>query len=192
MIIKSYEINKINLKKNRYFLLYGPNEGAKKEAVKKILDETKIEQVIKYDEREILENNEILFNEILNKSLFETYKIIIIDRASDKLFKVLEATFDRESDDIYLIINAGNLEKKSKLRNIYEKDKKLTCIPFYLDELQTLSKLAINFFRTKKINISQSDINLLINKCNGDRGVLQNELDKIQLFLLNKKKTHIR
>ncbi len=188
MIIKSYEINKINLKKNKYFLLYGPNEGAKKEAVKKILDETKIEQVIKYDEREILENNEIIFNEILNKSLFETDKIIIIDRASDKLFKVLEATFDRESDDIYLIINAGNLEKKSRLRNIFEKDKKLTCIPFYLDELQTLSKLAINFFRTKKINISQSDINLLINKCNGDRGVLQNELDKIELFLLNKKK----
>ena len=88
MIVKSYEINKINLKKNKYILLYGPNEGAKKETTKKLLDETNIKHIIKFDEKEILENNEILFNEILNKSLFETDKIILIDRASDKLFKI--------------------------------------------------------------------------------------------------------
>ena len=188
MIIKSYEINKIDLKKNKYILLYGPNEGAKKETTKKLLDETNIKHIIKFDEKEILENNEILFNEILNKSLFETDKIILIDRASDKLFKILEQIFEKNNEDIYIIINAGLLEKKSKLRNIFEKEKKLTCIPFYLDGLETLSKLALNFFRTKKINISQSNINLLINRCNGDRGILKNELNKIELFLLNNKK----
>ena len=188
MIIKSYEINKIDLKKNKNILIYGPNEGGKHEAIKKILERSKIQAIIKFDEKEILDNTEIFFNEILNKSLFETEKIILIERATDKLFKVLDEIFDKKNDDIYLIINGGILEKKSKLRNLFEKNKELTCIPFYLDGSETLSKLTLNFFRERKINISQADINLLINRCNGDRGVLKNELKKIELFLFGKKK----
>ena len=188
MIIKSYEINKIDLKKNKNILIYGPNEGGKHEAITKILERSKIQAIIKFDEKEILDNTEIFFNEILNKSLFETEKIILIERATDKLFKVLDEIFDKKNDDIYLIINGGILEKKSKLRNLFEKNKELTCIPFYLDGSETLSKLTLNFFRERKINISQADINLLINRCNGDRGVLKNELKKIELFLFGKKK----
>ena len=90
MIIKSYEINKIDLKKNKNILIYGPNEGGKHEAIKKILERSKIQAIIKFDEKEILDNTEIFFNEILNKSLFETEKIILIERATDKLFKVLD------------------------------------------------------------------------------------------------------
>ena len=188
MIIKSYEINKIELKKNKNILIYGPNEGGKHEAIEKLLDKSKYEITKKFDEKEILENNEIFFSEVLNKSLFESEKIILIERATDKLFKVLEKIFDKKNDDIYLIINGGVLEKKSKLRNLFEKNKKLTCILFYLDESDTLSKLTLKFFRERKINISQADINLLINRCNGDRGILKNELKKIELFLLDKKK----
>ncbi len=188
MIIKSYEIDKIDLKNSKNILIYGPNEGGKQEAIKKLLDKSKIQSKIKFDEKAILDNNGIFFDEILNKSLFESEKIIQIDRATDKLFKILEKIFDKKSEDIYLIINAAALEKKSKLRNLFEKNKEFTCIPFYLDGAETLSKLTLNFFREKKINISQADINLLINRCNGDRGVLRNELKKIELFLLDKKK----
>ena len=90
MIIKSYEINKIDLKNNKNILIYGPNEGGKQEAIKKLLDKSKIQSKIKFDEKAILDNNGIFFDEILNKSLFESEKIIQIDRATDKLFKILE------------------------------------------------------------------------------------------------------
>ena len=187
MIIKNYEINKINLINNKYFLLYGSNEGYKKEVIDSISKKTKIKEIIKFEENQIIENNELLTKEVLEKSLFNDEKIIIINRSSDKLYKIIEDILDRKQYT-YIIINAGILEKKSKLRIVFEKKNNLICIPFYSDNLETLTKIATNYFKEKRISISQSNINLLVNRCNGDRGILKNELDKIDLFLKGKKK----
>ena len=187
MIIKNTELNKLNLKDKKYILLYGPNEGAKEEQINFIKSKTEIEQILKYDEKQILENTETFENQVYMNSLFDNEKFIIINRASDKLYKIIEKFTDKKDTNI-IIINSGPLEKKSKLRNLFEKKKELICIPFYMDNLGTLSKIASNFFREKGINLSQSNINFLINKCNGDRGILKNELKKIELYALNKKK----
>ena len=85
----------------------------------------------------------------------------------------------------------SDLEKKSKLRSIFEKDKNLICVPFYKDDNRTLSQLANNFFRKNKISISQEIINLIVERSSGDRINLNNELNKISLFLLNKEKINI-
>ena len=181
MIKKNYEINKINFEINKYFLLYGSNQGAKEEAIDLIVKKANIKAIIKFEEKQVLENNEVLFHEILEKSLFEDQKIIIINRSSDKLLKILESILDRDQDT-FIIINTPALEKKSKLRNKFEKSKNLICVPFYEDNHETLSRIAINFFKEKKFNIAQSNINLLVRKCNGDRGILKNELNKINFF----------
>ena len=91
-------------------------------------------------------------------------------------------------EDTTIILNSDNLEKKSKLRSLFEKDKKLVCVPFYPDNDQTLSKLAYNFLSNKKISLSPSNINLIVNKCSGDREALTNELQKIEYFSKNGKK----
>ncbi len=187
MILRSYEINKINLIKNKYLLIYGINEGAKNEFTSEIVKQSNIKQILKFDEKQILEDQEILFAEVSSKSLFDSEKIIIINRVSEKLYKILNELITKKNEDLLFIINANNLEKKSKVRNLFEKGKELICIPFYADDSRALSKLAIDFFLRKNIKISQSDINLLVNKCSGDRGVLRNELNKIDLYLLNKK-----
>ena len=44
-----------------------------------------------------------------------------------------------------------------------------------------------NFFKQKKILISHQNINFIVNKCNGDRDILENELKKIEHFSKNKK-----
>ena len=56
------------------------------------------------------------------------------------------------------------------------------CIAFYPDNEETLSKLAHNFLREKKISLSPSNINLIIRKSNGSRETLLNELIKIESF----------
>ena len=88
-----------------------------------------------------------------------------------------------------IIIDADNLEKKSKLRNLFEKEKSFLCVPFYPDTQETLIKITYNYFKEKKIIISQSNINLIVNKSNGDRGILKNELKKIEFYSKNKKVT---
>ena len=186
MILKSYEINKINQNINHLILFYGKNEGLKNEALE-ILIKNK-NNISNYDEKEVLDNENNFVENILSKSLFEQKKIIVIKRATDKILKIIETLHLKNLEDITVILNSDNLEKKSKLRSIFEKDKKLICVPFYPDNDQTLSKLAYNFLKDKKISISPSNLNLIVNKCSGDRENLINELKKIEYFTKNGKK----
>ena len=185
MIIKSYELNKINLNLNKFFLFYGKNEGLKKEALT-ILIKNK-DNISNYEEKEILDNENNFIENVLSKSLFDPQKFIVIKRSTDKLFKIIENLNSKNLEDTVIIINSDNLEKKSKLRSFFEKDKKCICMPFYPDTNQTLSKLTYNFLREKKISISSENINLIISKCGGDREVLINELEKIEYFNKNGK-----
>jgi len=187
MIIKEFELNKINPNNYFFYLLYGKNEGLKKQIINKIISLNKNLEIKKFEEKEILDNQELFINEILSGSLFVKEKIIIINRTTDKILKILLEIYDRKIKDITIIIDSDNLDKKSKLRSFFEKEKEFICIPVYSDTDQTLSILTSKFFREKKISISQSNINLIINKCNGDREFLQNELNKIELFLYKKK-----
>jgi DNA polymerase-3 subunit delta len=186
MIIKSYQINQINPTIHNLLLFYGKNEGLKNEIIKNIIRDKK--NINNYDEKEVLENEYNFVENILTKSLFDDEKIIIIKRSTDKILKVIESLNSKKLDGITIIINTDNLEKKSKLRSFFEKNKETICIPFYPDTDQTLSKLAYDFLKGRKISISQSSINLIINKCSGDREALYNELNKIDFYTKNGKK----
>jgi len=185
MILKSYELKKSNLNLQKFFLFYGKNEGLKNEILDILVkDKNKISS---YEEKEILDNENSFIENILSKSLFETEKFIIIKRATDKILKIIENLEEKNLEDTTIILNSESLEKKSKLRSFFEKNKTLVCVPFYPDNDQTLSKLAYNFLKEKKISISSSNINLIINKCSGDRETLINELKKVELFSKNGK-----
>ena len=186
MIVKSFELNKIKFDKINLILFYGKNEGLKSETIKNLFKKTS--EVINYEEKEILNNSDDFIESILSESLFNDEKILVIKRASDKILKIINEIETKEIGNTKLIISAENLEKKSKLRSLFEKNKEYICTAFYEDNAKTLSILANNFFKEKKIPISSSNINLIINKCNGDRINLINELNKIELFSKNGKK----
>ena len=186
MILKSYEIKKINLSKSKIILLYGKNEGAKKEALKTLIDNKK--EAVSYDQNEIIEKKNIFFDNIYSQSLFENNRTIIIKRVNEKFLSILDdINLDRISE-IKIILESESLEKRSKLRLKFEKDKNFICVAFYPDNEQTLIKLAIDYLKEKKISLSSSLINIVINKCNGDREVLYNQLSKIELYSKNGKK----
>ena len=191
MIIKSFELNKVNLKKNNFFLFYGENEGLKKEIIESNFKNNYPKKTFYYDESEVLNNKSNFFEEILSKSFFENEKLIIISRSTDKITSIIEEILEKKIDDLVLILNSGSLEKRSKLRLLFEKNKEIICVAFYEDNNQTLSSLASQFFRNNKIQISQQAINLIINRCRGDRQNLKNELNKIESFIKNKKKIEI-
>ena len=186
MIVKSFEINKIN-NSHKIFLFYGENEGHKNEIIEDKFKKKYTNSIYVYEENEILKNQENFFNEILSKSFFEKEKLIIINRTTDKIKNLIDEIIEKKIDDIIIILNSNSLEKKSKLRILFEKNKDLTCVPFYADNNQTLNSIINFFFREKKISISQQLINVLIERSRGDRKNLRNELQKIESFSLNKK-----
>ena len=189
MIIKYFDLKKIKIDLNKFFLFYGKNEWLKNDAIDNLTKN--VDEIFNYDEKDILENQNNFLESVFSKSLFEKEKIIIIKRASDKILKIIEELSIKNLEDITIILNADSLEKKSKLRSFFEKDKTLVCVPFYPDNDQMLAKLAYNFLRDKKILISPSSINLIINKCSGDREKLFNELEKIEYFTKNGKRIDI-
>ena len=188
MIVKYFELKKKNLDKYNSFLLYGNNRGLIIDTLEKNIKSLKDGNIFNYDENEIIKDKEIFKESLNNKSFFDNKKLIIISRVTDKILNVIEDVIEKDINDITIVLIADVLEKKSKLRNFFEKSKKTICIPFYEDTLQSLNLLTLNFFKEKKILISQQNINLLLERCRGDRINLYNELKKIENFSKNKKK----
>ena len=191
MIIKSYELDKIKSKKNNLVLIYGSNQGYKNQVIKEEFENKFKGEILKVDENEILSKYDESISNLMNKSLFDDDKLIIISRASNKIYNFINEVIERKIKRIKIIINSDNLEKKSKLRNLFEKEKDLICIPFYEDNEKSLGIIVQNFFRKKNIKVSQEIINLLIGRSRGDRGNLINELNKIDNLSITKKNINI-
>ena len=191
MIIKSFELNKIDLKKNNLFLLYGENQAHKNETIQNKFKAFYLENIYHYDESEIFLNEERFFNNILSNSFFENEKLIIVNRVTDKINNLIEEILEKKIKDLVIVLNANTLEKKSKLRSLFEKNKEIICVPFYEDNNQTLSTIVNKFFRDNKIPISQQLINIIVQRSRGDRQNLKNELEKIESFIKNKSKIEI-
>ncbi len=191
MIIKNFEINKIDLKKHKNFLFYGNNNALIQETISNIFKDKFKENTYNYDETEILDDKESFFNQVLNGSLFESQKLIIISRISDKILEIIKQILIKEIGDIIFVLKASQLEKKSKLRKFYEEDKQAICIAFYPDTEITLQKIVNDFFKKNKISISQENINFIISRSNNNREYLKNELKKIESLIINKKKLSI-
>ena len=187
MIIKTDSIDKIDFIEHRFFLIYGKNNGLKEEIISKIITKNSKKKIYRYDEAQIFEESKNFYENILNESLFNEKKLIIINKSTDKLLEIILEIYSKKNIDSSFVINSEILSKSSKIRNFFEKDKSNFILPVYPDTVQSLSIIANKFFKEKKIAMSQLNVNLIINKCNSDREFLKKELSKIELFLYNKK-----
>ena len=188
MIIKSFEVNKAKFSNFKSILLYGLNKGFKDEVIKSNITLGFSGEILRYEESEVLDNKENIFEGFINGSLFDDKKLMIISRSSNKILNFIEEFLERDISNVQIVINSENLDKKSKLRALYEKDKKLACVPFYEDNNQSLNILAMKFIKEKNIKISQETINLIVERARGDRSNLNNELLKLEALFLTKKK----
>ena len=187
MIFKNYQLNKLNFDNYNFYLFYGKNEGFQNAIIQEYFIKNFKGEIIRYHENEILNDNQIIITEILNKSFFCESKILIVSKATDKSVKIIEEILDKSFDDIKIIYKSGVLEKKSKLRNFFEKNEKTVIVPFYEDDSKSLLPIISNFIKKNEIKISRESINLLIERANGSRDTLNKELEKIYNYSLSDK-----
>ena len=187
MIIKYFQIENLKTREFKLYLLYGKNEGLQKEIIDKYFIKGFTGEINKYEENEILQSSELIIEQILNKSLFSSEKILIVSRASDKIMKFLEKIMEKDLNDIKIIIKSSSLEKKSKLRNLFEKNKTLVAIPVYEDDTRVLLQIISQFISKNNLKISRESINLLIDRANGSRESLNLELEKILNYSISNK-----
>ena len=188
MIIKSFELDKLNSYNFNLHLIYGNNEGIKEDIINNKYLKDFSGEVLKYEEQELLNSKDEFISSLLTKSLFETNKLIIVSRCSDKLSNLLAEILENEITETKIIIKSSNLEKKSKLRNLFEKEKKAVCTPVYEDDSRSLNSVINIFLREQNFNLSQEIKNILIERSKGDRINLKNELIKLKNLSISKNK----
>ena len=191
MIIKHFELTEDKISKFNYYLFHGKNEGLKKEIIERNLIKNFNGNIDKYDENYFISNKETIISELLSKSLFEDRKIIIISRVTDKIIKIIDEIVRRNLDELIIILKSEILEKKSKLRQLFEKEKKLASIALYEDTSRDLTRIITEFLNFNKIRLSQESINLLVNRASGDRENLKIELEKIYNYSITNKDINI-
>ena len=191
MIIKHFELTKDRISKFNYYLFHGKNEGLKKEIIERNFIKNFNGNIDKYDESYFISNKETIISELLSKSLFEDRKIIIISRVTDKIIKIIDEIVRRNLDELIIILKSEILEKKSKLRQLFEKEKKLASIALYEDTSRDLTRIITEFLNFNKIRLSQESINLLVNRASGDRENLKIELEKIYNYSITNKDINI-
>jgi len=187
MIIKSYivEQNFSVLEKYQATLLYGENDGLKDDIKSKVKNLNNNAEIINFFESEILKNKNILYENIVNDSLFSEKKIIFIQLATDKILHEISECLEKNNKNIKIYIFADNLDKKSKLRTLFEKEKNLAILACYEDNERTL----INYIN-KELNgykgVSGELINIIMANSSLNRQVIQSELVKIKNFFIKK------
>lgn len=185
MIYKSYLIEQnISLLDKNLFLFYGENLGLKNELKDKIKFQNKKAEIINLSQDDIINNIDNFFNEVLNISLFDEKKIYFINQVNDKILdaiKIIEPKID--SQKFYLI--SESLDKRSKIRNYFEKSNNCGVVACYIDNEISFKKIIIERLKNYK-GVTTENINLISDKCNLNRDKLNNELDKIYTFFLEK------
>jgi len=187
MIYKSYliEQNLEAINKNKIFLFYGENEGLKEDFKKNIKLINKSKEIISLLSDDVIKNEDLLINEILNKSLFENKKIIFIDQINDKILIILERIIEKISDE-NIILFARNLDRKSKLRNYFEKSKLCGIVACYQDNEITIKKIITDKLKDYQ-GISNQVLNFIMQNTGLDRSKVNNEVEKIKSCFLDKK-----
>lgn len=188
MIIKYYELNKLKTDRFKFYLFYGKNEGLQNELLNNKFINNSQDEIIRYDEKEFISNFDTILSELLNMSFFVNQKILIISRVSEKISKYVSEILKKEINDTIFIFKSGPLEKKSKLRILFEKNKDLAIVPFYEEDNKNLSQFILEFLNDKKIKLSRESINLLISRARGDRINLKTELEKILNYSISNSK----
>ena len=187
MILKSYIIEKdLNiLDKYQEVLMYGENEGIKDDVRNKLKAKNKNSEIINFFESEIIKNKNILYESINNRSLFSEKKIIFIQFATDKILNEVIESLEKESVDTKIVIIADNLDRKSKLRILFEKEKKLAVFACYQDNDRSLIDY-INKELAGYKGVTGELVNMMISNSGSNRKIIQNELLKIKNFFLEK------
>ena len=188
MIVKSYEVGKIDISKYKIYLFYGKNEGLQIDLIDKYFLNKFTGQINKYEENEFINNINNIYSEIQTKSLFQNQRIFIISRVTEKFLKIAEEISNINLDEIIIILKCSSLDKKSKLRNFFEKNDKFITIPVYEDNLNNLLSITQQFLIHNKIKLSKESINLIIGRASGDRNNLKKELNKIYNYSLTNNK----
>ena len=194
MKIKAYELKSlVEKKKYAAYLIYGQNKGLVREKSQVIIDtyKNKETEIIKFDNDEFVSEPEKLSNEFNTFSLTAEKKILHVLNVKDNLTEIISDAITSQNLNCLIVFESEELTPRSKLRKFFEKEKHLGILPCYFDSERDVQDLIEFTFNKENMQINRDIVLLIAKHLGNERHIIKNELEKIILYLKNKKEIKI-
>jgi len=172
----------------RAVLIYGPDSGLVHEraavlASAIVPDAADPFRVSELSPAQIQEDGTRLFDEAAAQSLIGGRRLVRIRQADDSIARSFEAFLDAPPPgDSFVLVEAGDLSKRSKLRQRAEAGKNVAAIPCYIEQGESLEAVLEGLFRERRISADRDALAFLADRVVGDRAAAHNEVEKLSLF----------
>jgi len=179
-----------SLKPGTAVLIYGPDNGAVKELqqkfIAKIVPGKDAMAVKEFTADEIKDDPSALLDEIAARSFFAESRVISINFAATIADNVIDA-LENIPDDLNLIIAAGELDRTSKMRKFFEAHKSFPAIACYKEDERSIRTTISQKFRDTNVRVEPAALTFLATNLGEDKGITNNEIEKILLYLGDQK-----
>ena len=162
------------------YLIVGENSIINKE-IKSIKEKNNIDNnsFIKYDLE--IDTTQMIIEELNTFNLFNDKKLVVVSNTKNIEIELLEKYLNNPSDNIFVLTEKEELDKRSKLSKLLEEKAKV--INTKNVDLNTYIKDGL-----KDYEIDKTLITLIKDKCNNNYHRITNEINKIKLYKEDNKK----
>ena len=171
-------------------LIYGPDAGLVLERTMDLAKQITSDlndpfNVSRLSQKDILDDVTVLTDTLNTLSITGDRRLVIIADASERLSNTIEAALNDANRDTLLILRAGDLKPRNKLRLFFEKSVSVAALACYADDLRGLGHLIRTIFNERNISCDPTVLNFIENSLGNDRAISRSELEKLSLFVGN-------
>ncbi len=177
----------------RVVLFYGPDAGLVREraesvAKKIVTDLSDPFRVASFPANSLSDDPSRLYDEAAAQALGGGRRLIRIQHAVESITSSLAAFLeDPPQGDSLIVIEAGDLEKRSRLRALCEGDNPIViAIPCYLEDAAQRTRTIAGILETEGMKAPREVLSLLADALPPDRMAMRSELEKLALYARGK------
>jgi DNA polymerase III delta subunit len=180
IIYRDKAISVINSKiPPKIWLIFGTDDGEIDLIIRKIIEK------VSNDTYEVttIYNIDDIADSIINRSLFQSNKVIVLSQVTDSGADVICRSIALLTERDYLIVRANDLKKNSKLRTFFENHETAVALNCYKLDSYSKATFIEDQLRKNKISFDKEVPQIIAANLASDSRIIYNEIEKISLFL---------
>lgn len=175
----------------RAILIYGPDAGMVREhasTLSKYFSKSGTEEgeIVLVDDSDSSHAPDRLAVELQMVPMFGGMKVIRFRPAARTNPKLVEELITDKNLPSYLIVEAGDLKKTAKIRQIFEKSKHAYALPCYADDARGVTQIIDEELSKANVTMAPPVKQYLASLLGADRGVSRTEIQKLLLYVQGK------
>ena len=173
------------------FLVYGPASGLVGERALSLARTSGVDLEDPFSattlrEEDLAGSPGRLFDEASAIPLGGGIRVVRVQGASDNVAEAISSVFERSIEKAFIVVEAGDLGPRSRVRRLFEGADRAAAVPCYLDDDVARENLIRETLGGYGKEVEQPALAYLSSRLSGDRALSRRELDKLALYALDR------